>query len=164
MAISMCWASSRALASQALQELAPAHAGHPDVRDDDVEIALPERPQCVAAVGDSLTLDAAAAEELEQRVAQRGLVVDDQYRDGARGRGRRRGRLGERAAFPARVARQGDHERRAAPRRGVDRDATAVLARDAVADRQTESRPDALRLGGEERVEDLGPDFGRDSR
>jgi len=30
----------------------------------------------------------------------------------------------------------------------------------AVADRQTESRPDALRLGGEERVEDLGPDLG----
>src|SRR2546430_13329096 len=101
------------------------------------------------------------SEEPQQGVAQRRLVVDDQHGDGARGGGRGCGRLGDGTALPARVAGQGYDERRTPPGQGVDPDAAAVLARDAVTDRQAVSRADALRLGGEEGAEDLGPDLGR---
>src|SRR3989442_6606893 len=84
----------RAVAAQALDELAAGHPRHADVGDDHVEVALFERAERLGAVAHPLALDAAPPQEPEQGVPQRRLVVDDQDREGAHGGLRRRGRLG----------------------------------------------------------------------
>src|SRR5438128_9985698 len=152
----------RAVAAQALDELAAGHPRHADVGDDHVEVALFERAERLGAVAHPLALDAAPPQEPEQGVPQRRLVVDDQDREGAHGGLRRRGRLGYRPTLLPRVAGDGDDECRSLSGLRLDPDAPTVLLRDAVANREAEARPEALGLGGEERVEDAAADVGAD--
>src|SRR5207245_9139667 len=150
------------LAAQSLEEFPSAHPRHADVGDDDVEVPLCEQPERLAPVRRAVSVDAAAAEEAQQRVAQRGLVVDDEHREGpCRGRGWRGGRLRRRARVVPGVLWQGYEEARTGAGLRLHPDAAAVLLRDAVADRQAEARAHAFRLRGEERVEDLAADLGR---
>src|SRR2546425_11952621 len=149
-----------ALASQLRDELPPAHARHPDVGDDDVEMALREQPQGFGAVPHAFAADAAAREEAEQRVAQARLVVDDEHGERAARRLGRRWGFDHGLLLP-RIARQADAERRPATRLRFHGDPAAVLLHDAVTDRETEAGADSLGLRREERVEDLGADLGR---
>src|SRR5207248_869083 len=55
------------------------------------------------------------------------------------------------------LQRQADAERAAAPHLALDLDGAAVVADDAEADRQSQPRPLADRLGGEERLEQPRP-------
>src|SRR5438132_4882590 len=81
----------RAVAAQALDELAAGHPRHADVGDDHVEVVLLEHAQRLGAVAHAPALDAAPLQEAEQGVPQRRLVVDDEDREGAH-RGLRRQR------------------------------------------------------------------------
>ena len=65
-------------------------------------------------------------------------------------------RAGVGAASPLAVGLAGEPDGETAPlaRGGLDVDGSAMLADDAVADREAEAGPLAERLGGEERVED----------
>ncbi len=125
----------------------PVDARHPDVEEDEVEGLRLEGAQRALAVGDRRHVVAGLAQALFQDPAQAVLVVGDEDR--------------------ARSWSPGDGEKaRHHGARGLRLLSTwmapAVLLEDAVADGEAE--PEAARLRGEERIEDLGPDRGEECR
>ena len=122
-----------------------------------------QRAQRRGTVRDPFPTDPAAVEEPQQRVAKRGLVVHDEHGELAGGRSGVRRCLRLRPRFLARVARQRDAEPRPVPGLRLHPDAAAVVAGDPVADGEPEAGAHTLGFGGEERVEDLAADLGRDT-
>jgi hypothetical protein len=112
------------------------------------------------------------AQQLAQRARVHLFVVDHEHAEPGP-TSARRGDNGPGADGAHRLVRRGElrilggrwqeHvERRAATSGGVDLDGTAVVLHDALADRETEPRTEARRLGREERIEDPRQQLARD--
>jgi len=107
-------------------------------------------------------LNAVTVEVARHRLAQPGLVVHEQHSERAVRGGRLRRRLLGPVLRP-RVAGQDDDERGALSRLGLDGDPAAVIAHDAVADRQSQPGAHTFGLSGEKRIEHAVLDVGRNA-
>ena len=123
-----------------LRHLGPAHAGHHDVRDQQVDRVAAaadqfERGRPVAGLEDGV---AVRLEDLGDEPANDELVLDEQNRLGA---GRRRVVVARRRRMHGGLVDGGqeDAERRALARGGVDLDRAAALLDDAVDGREAEA-------------------------
>ncbi len=141
----------RVLAAQGLEQLHPAHFGHLEIGEHQIEGLAAEQVQGLRPAEDGPHLVTFAHQDLLAAPADRRLVVDHQHA--------RRVGASHRRPSPDRHA---DGEGGALAACGVDADLSVVPLDDAVGDR--ESQPGAGLLGREERLEDPRAHFVRDAR
>ena len=139
-----------------LGQLAPAHLGHHDVGEQQVDgpgVALADQ-QRLAAMRGRQHLEAGAPKEAGCQLAHRSLVFDQEDGLGA-GRGPLAGRMFDHGLALG-EARQVHVEGRAPARLAGHQNVSPALAHDAVHGREPEPRAFAFDLGGEERLEQTG--------
>ena len=143
------------------RHLPAGEPGHGHVGEHHVEQLPPEPGHRLGAVRAHHGLVAGRGQEVAQHLAHLRLVVHHQTAERRNGRARWRRRVGG-PLQAGRRGREAQEERGAPPHRALHGHLRLVAGQDPVG--HGEPEPGALRpLGGEERVEDLPPEVGRDA-